>query len=240
MDIKLEDNEEKILSYLKSKEDNTGYSDVNSNEISVFLGISRGQTFNILNSLKEKGYLLIKQEGKTRKYFIKQEGRDYLSYNSVETVPAEEVKSLTFKDFKEVRDTLDEIADMKQQIEDLKKNYEDKFLEMEGNINGKISSFYGRIGEILTLIITAVAMIVFNIQLIGTVKINFDEPLKAAQTILAIDLPYIVLFSILLLVFHIIIGKDEKRTIRAIDVKNVLLKSMPIVIIIVACLVFIA
>ena len=69
---------------------------------------------------------------------------------------------------------------------------------------------------------------------------NFDEPLKAAKTILAIDLPYIVLFSLLLLVFHIIIGKDEKRTIRSIDVKNVLLKSMPIVIIIVACFIFIA
>lgn len=240
MDFKLTSTEEKILAYLRSKEINTGYSDVDSNEISNFLETSRSSTSKCLSSLKDKKLLIAKQEGKRTKYLITSEGRNYLEVFSITLIPASEVKSFSFEEYKEARETLDEIAEMKKQIEALKKDYEDKFLEMESNINGKISSFYGRIGEILTLIITAVAMIVFNIQLIGSVKIDFDEPLKAAQTILAIDLPYIVLFSILLLVFHIIIGKDEKRNIRAIDVKNVLLKSMPIVIIIVACIVFIA
>lgn len=238
--INLPEIQERILAYLKSKEKNTGYNGADNNEISVFLGTSRSATTNNINSLKEKKYLMIKREGKKAKYLITSEGRDYLNANIVEEIPADEVKSMTFEESKQVKETIEELEKIKTEFSDLKNEYEKRLFELEKNINDKISNFYGRIGEILALIITAIAMIVFNIQLIGSVEIDYKEPMKAAQTILAIDLPYIVLFTIFILIFHIIIGRGEKKEVKVKDVRYVLVKSLPILIIIIACLIFIA
>lgn len=240
MDNKLSENEEKVLAYLQSKEKNTGFMGADRNEILIFLGVSQASTQRILTQLKEKKLLLLKQEGKKTKFLITTDGREYLKFNSVSPIPAEEVKSFTYEESREVRETLDEIAVMKNELEVIKNEYEKRLVKIETDLNEKISSFYGRIGEILALIITAVAMIVFNIQLVGNIEIDFKEPMKATQTILAIDLPYIVLFTIMLFIFHIIIGKGENKDIKGKDIKNIVVKSLPIILIIIICMLFIA
>ncbi|WP_025434972.1 transcriptional regulator [Peptoclostridium acidaminophilum] len=88
MDFKLTSTEEKILAYLRSKEINTGYSDVDSNEISNFLEASRSSTSKYLSSLRDKKLLIAKQEGKRTKYLITSEGRNYLEVFSITLIPA--------------------------------------------------------------------------------------------------------------------------------------------------------
>lgn len=237
---RLDSKEERILSYIYSKENYIKYSGVEVKEIAIYLGVSVSKSTKLLMGLREKKYLISKIIGKYKKYIITSEAKNYLKVYDISPVPINDIKSYSYEESQKVIDTINEINVLKEEIEKIKKQYEDQIINMEKNINKKINSFYGRIGEILALIITAVAMIVFNIQLIGSVEIDFSEPLKAVQTILAIDIPYIILFVVLILVFHVIIGKDESGKVDLNEVKNVLVRSIPILLLIIVCFIFIA
>jgi predicted transcriptional regulator len=241
---KLHPEEEKILSYINSKNKFIGEMEVSLEELAVALEISKASVQNYIKSLVDKKFLLTKNKGKTRTYIITSFAKDYIETNRVEFFSEDKVKALSYEDVQSARKYLSEMNLLKKEIEQIKLSIEQDRKESKRDMdktkfqmNSKLESFYGRIGEILTLIITAIAMIVFNIQLIGNVKIDFTNPSLAMKTILAIDLPYIILFVIFITAFHFIIGKDFSNN--EVEIKTVFkmlfLRTIPMVLVLLVC-----
>ncbi|WP_053957348.1 ArsR family transcriptional regulator [Inediibacterium massiliense] len=241
---KLDDLEEKILSYIVSKDKFIGEIEVSLAELAVALENTRASISYHIKKLADKKFLLIKNNGRTKTYIITSIAKDYIESNEVEEFPEDDIKALSYQDALSAKKSIEKINLIKKEMEQIKlsieqdrKNSKDDIEEIKTEMYGKLQSFYGRIGEILTLIITAIAMIVFNIQLIENVKIDFYNPLLAMQTILAIDLPYLILFVIFITMFHFIIGKDFSNTeveFKTI-IKGVFLRTIPMLLIIIVC-----
>lgn len=240
---KLNEHEEKILSYMQMKESVLDEIEISSSELAVALGVTRSSLYRTLNLLIENKYILAKQRQKEKVYILTNQAREYLERTKVSYFNENDIKALSYEDNKSLKKSIEsvtvfkgEVEVIKAQIDDDRTKFKNDLVEMQNEINNKIDSFYGRIGEILALIITAIAMIVFNIQLVGTVEIDFSEPVSAFKTIMAIDLPFMILFVLFITAFHFIIGKDFNTSggwLRLIS--SILLMTLPMLLVIVVC-----
>lgn len=76
------------------------------------------------------------------------------------------------------------------------------------------------------MLIASISIIVFNIKVMESTKIDFSKGYKEAfLNIMAIDLPLIVLLVVAIVLFHYIIGKELK-----------LKRLISVIIVIIACM----
>lgn len=204
-------------------------------EISVDLGYSRSTIIRYINLLIDVGYVIQMSEGRLIKYSISKLGKKYivekgLTFKEKDKLKSEEKSSQSL--YKATAILL-EIENIKKNFDNQKKEFEEqkKAFEMQikssnkkiNNINNKIDTFYGKIGEIIALLIGSMSIIAFNIKVMETTKIDFNNGYKDAfLNILAIDLPLIILMVIATFLFNYIIGK-EINTKRAVFIVIIIL-----------------
>lgn len=226
-------NLEDILAYLYSIDDWVSTSSLRTN-----FSYGKPTTLKYLNLLLEKEYIQRRFEGRLLSYGISELGKKYVKEQNLTVLP--KLKLEEDKKIKEslyiLNEKLEEIEylkeriDKQEQVVDKKNNEIDSKLQ---DLNRKIKkvenmteNFYGKIGEIITLLIASISIIVFNIKVMDSTKIDFINGYKQAfLNIMAIDLPLIVLLVVATVLFHYIVGKELK-------LKNLII----VVVIIIACM----
>jgi DNA-binding PadR family transcriptional regulator len=239
----LKELEEKILSYMHKKERVLDEVEISSSELAVALGVSRSTLYRYINTLIDNKFILAQQKQRDKVYILTNQAREYIERTKISYFNDDDIKALNYEDNKSLKKSIEtvtvlkgEVQAVKTQIDDDRTKFKSDLEDMKKDINKKIDSFYGRIGEILALIITAIAMIVFNIQIIGSVEIDFSEPVGAFKTIMAIDLPFMILFVLFITAFHFIIGKDFNTSEGWVRVVlSILLRTLPMLIVIGVC-----
>lgn len=224
---KLED----ILGYLYSVDE---WTDIAT--LSLSFSYTKSTMISRINQLVFNGYVNEKIEGKFCKYHITDLGKEYIQKYGIKVQPREELKhkELQYEPVKRANETLGKIENIKktldkqiEEVDEIKRNVEIKAEALEKEIKKLKSAtekFYGRIGEIITLLIASISIIVFNIKVMDTTKIDFSKGYREAfLNIMAIDLPMIVLLVVATALFHYIVGKQ-------LEIKKLII---PIIIIIV-------
>lgn len=227
-----------VLAYMKIVE-----QPVEISKIALDLGMTKQRVSTIINRLIEHGLINKRFEGRISNIEINETGLKYLDTNDIKVISKEEVerKSEENKYSYKMEEIKNETLDMKKDIEEIKLKLEselNKINETKINIEEianetktELKTFYGKLGEILTLIISAISIIVFNIKVMDTTRIDFSKGYREAfMNIMAIDLPLLILLTIGTFLFHFIIGKEIK-SIR---------KIIPVIIIIISIIVLIA
>lgn len=230
---KLED----ILGYLYSIDEWTEIA-----TLSLSFSYTKSTMISRINQLVSNGYVMGKIEGRFYNYHITDLGKEYIQKYAIKVHPREELKNkeLQYEPVKRANETLMKIENIKKlldeqviQVEEIKSNVDTKAealkIEIE-ELKLATKNFYGRIGEIITLLIASMSIIVFNIKVMDTTKIDFSNGYKEAfLNIMAIDLPMIVLLVVATALFHYIVGKK-------LEIKNLII---PIIIIIVSGIILI-
>ncbi|MCB2299899.1 hypothetical protein [Clostridium tagluense] len=216
---------------------------VEISKIALDLGMTKQRVITIINRLIEHGLINKSFEGRISNIVINETGIKYLDTNNIKVISKEEVqrKSEENKYSYKMEEIKNETLDMKKDIENIKSKLESELKKINEtkidiekiaqDTKADLKTFYGKLGEILTLIITAISIIVFNIKVLDTTRIDFSKGYRVAfLNIMAIDLPLLILLTIGTFLFHFIIGKEIKL-IRQI---------IPVIIIIICIIVLIA
>lgn len=213
---KLNEKQEQFLAYLSYKN-----SWVQAHEISIDLGYSVSMIKRSINFFVEQEFVIQISEGRIIKYHISEVGKKYLNENKLVFDDKErlDLEGKNNHPIYKAEEILGEIENIKKNFEAQKKDFERQKKAFEEEIektkkkledaNNKIDTFYGKIGEIITLLIGAMSIIVFNIKVMDTTKVDFSNGYKDAfLNIIAIDLPMIILLVIATILFHYIIAKE--------------------------------
>lgn len=207
---------ENILSYLFSMN-----SMVSLRILSIKFKYSKSTIIRSINELEEYGLVEETYEGRFKKYKITQKGKSYIEEYNVEVISKEKLiqEEETNKTLIEADNLLEKIEELKNKVDrqekeialkdELRNSKVEKLEKKIKQTDEMISTFYGKIGEIITLLIGAMSIIVFNIKVMDTTKIDFTNGYKDAfLSIIAIDLPMIILLVIATVLFHYIIAKE--------------------------------
>ncbi|SDP35600.1 hypothetical protein [Clostridium gasigenes] len=229
----LEIKEEQLLAYLYSQLESSSIR-----KISRDVNGSIATLYKYIKILIKDGYIIQMSEGRVVKYRISDEGKSYVEKNAIVYEQQEELEKnkRVNEPLYKAEEILDEIGVMKKNIEKQKDDFDNKILKYEKDmdklkegiekVKEMTENFYGKIGEIITLLIASISIIVFNIKVMESTKIDFTKGYKEAfLNIMAIDLPLIVLLVVATVLFHYIIGKELK-----------LRRLISVIVIIIACM----
>lgn len=239
----LDEIEKKILSFMYEKEKKLDEVEILDKELLITMKISTSTLIRKIKRLKNKKFILVQQKQNGEVYLLTNLAKEFLERNEISYFSENDFEEMTYGDMISLKEAFKSIDLLKKEINIVKEKNDKEAKILKTNLekinaqaNKKVETFYGRIGEILALIITAIAMIVFNIQLIGIIEIDFSKPIYAFKTIIAIDLPYMILFVFFITTFHFVIGKDFNTSEKWFKVLlSILLRTLPMLIVIALC-----
>lgn len=188
-------------------------------ELSLALGYSRETIVESITALQARQFVITRVIGRKHEFTLSESGKRFMEDLKLNE-PDKVEKWLTdagLKNLDEFINLKDDIKKIEVNIRDIQENLEQKLVKTTNDINKfnnklkqideKIDTFYGKIGEIMALVIAAISIIVFNINVMKSTEINFSYPLEAFLRLLVIDTPLLIIITVATILFNYIISK---------------------------------